>query len=352
MNELVRHFLKRNGPVLCVDIGSGTQDALLARPGLELHNWPRFVLPSPARLAAQRIRELTLLKCNVWLYGGNIGGGCTQAVREHLAAGLSVASTTAASRGLHDAVEVVEGMGVQLREQCPEGYVPLFLTDYSPEFWSSLLRHACLPQPHMVVAAAQDHGVHPDGNRHGRMQAWTALLGADNDPAHWIYDGDIPGPLTRLQALREKTGGPVSDTGTSALLGALSVQEVRDRSYRDGITLINVGNSHTVAALVYQGRIRGIYEHHTGMRTQEETLRDLEQFRKSWLPCEEVQATGGHGTAFGPYCEEAGGYDATYIMGPRRELLRGQGRFLDPFGDMMMGGCFGLLWGLAQHNSK
>ena len=133
MNELVRHFLKRNGPVLCLDIGSGTQDALLARPGLELHNWPRFVLPSPARLAAQRIRELTLLKCNVWLYGGNIGGGCTQAVREHLAAGLSVASTTAASRGLHDAVEVVEGMGVQLREQCPEGYVPLFLTDYTEE---------------------------------------------------------------------------------------------------------------------------------------------------------------------------------------------------------------------------
>ena len=300
----------------------------------------------------QRVRELTLLKCNVWLYGGNIGGGITQAVREHLAAGLSVASTTAASRGLHDAVEVVEGMGVQLREQCPEGYVPLFLTDYSPEFWSSLLRHACLPQPHLVAAAAQDHGVHPDGNRHGRMQSWTALLTADDDPSHWIYDGEIPAPLTRLQALRDKTGGPVSDTGASALLGALSVQEVRDRSFRDGITLINVGNSHTVAALVYQCRVRGIYEHHTGMRTQEETLRDLEQFRKSWLPCEEVQASGGHGTAFGPYCEEAGGYDATYIMGPRRDLLRGQGRFLDPYGDMMMAGCFGLLWGLAQHNSK
>ena len=61
MDDGVRTFLQKTGPVLCVDIGSGTQDVLLARPGLEVHNWPRFVLPSPARLAAQRIRELTLL---------------------------------------------------------------------------------------------------------------------------------------------------------------------------------------------------------------------------------------------------------------------------------------------------
>ena len=75
MDEIVQKFLRSTGPVLCVDIGSGTQDALLARPGLECENWPRFVLPAPARLVAQRIRELTLLKRNIWLYGGNMGGG-------------------------------------------------------------------------------------------------------------------------------------------------------------------------------------------------------------------------------------------------------------------------------------
>ena len=55
MDEIVQKFLRGTGPVLCVDIGSGTQDALLARPGLECENWPRFVLPAPARLVAQRI---------------------------------------------------------------------------------------------------------------------------------------------------------------------------------------------------------------------------------------------------------------------------------------------------------
>ena len=72
MDEIVQKFLRGAGPVLCVDIGSGTQDALLARPGLECENWPRFVLPAPARLVAQRIRELTLLKRSIWLYGGNM----------------------------------------------------------------------------------------------------------------------------------------------------------------------------------------------------------------------------------------------------------------------------------------
>ena len=65
-----------------------------------------------------------------------------------------------------------------------------------------------------------------------------------------------------------------------------------------------------------------------------------------------IGGSGFVGTRLIGLLQEAGGYDATYITGPRRELLRGQGRFLDPYGDMMMAGCFGLLWGLAQHNSK
>lgn len=351
VDESVEKFLRAQGPVLCLDIGSGTQDALLARPGLEWENWPRFVLPSPARLAAQRIRELTLLRRNIWLYGGNMGGGFSQAIREHLAAGFAVASTTAASRGIHDNEDVVRALGVDIRADCPENSVPVFLTDYSPEFWAGLLRHSGLPQPHLVLAAAQDHGFHEHGNRQGRMRLWHELLTASADPAAWIY-APPPPALTRLRALREKTGGPVADTGTSALLGALCDQEVLERSYREGITVINVGNGHTVAALVYKGEVRGIYEHHTGMRSQELLLEDLKQFRNHWLPAEEVQASGGHGTAFGPVCEEAGGYEPTFILGPRRALLQGHGRFLAPHGDMMLAGCFGLLWGWAQTRSR
>jgi len=162
-------FLQKTGPVLCVDIGSGTQDVLLARPGLEVHNWPRFVLPSPARMAAQRIRELTLLKQAVWLYGENIGGGFGLAVRDHIKAGFTVCSTASAASALHDNPAVVQSMGVQIAEQCPPGAVPVPLSDYSPEFFAGLLRQAGLPLPHLVLAGCQDHGFHPNGNRMGRM---------------------------------------------------------------------------------------------------------------------------------------------------------------------------------------
>lgn len=347
MDENVHKFLRRTGPVLCLDIGSGTQDALLARPGLECENWPRFVLPSPARMVAQRIRELTLLRHDLWLHGSNMGGGFSQAIKEHLAAGFKVWATPAASRGIHDSEDVVRAMGVEFCATCPVGCVPVFLSDYGPDFWAGLLRISGLPQPHMVLAAAQDHGHHVEGNRQGRMLMWNRLLAESADPASWIYSTPPPS-LTRLQPLHDKTGGPVADTGASALLGALCDSEVMNRSYREGITVINVGNGHTVAALVYKGLVRGIYEHHTGMRNLEQLLADLEQFRKHWLPAEEVQATGGHGTAFGPYCEEAGGYEPTFITGPRRALLQGHGRFLAPHGDMMLAGSLGLLWGWAR----
>ena len=351
MDETVQKFLRNAGPVLCVDIGSGTQDALLARPGLEGENWPRFVLPAPARLTAQRIRELTLLRRNIWLYGGNMGGGFTQAIKEHLAAGLAVFSTAPATRGIHDSEDVVRALGVTISANCPENCVPVFLTDYAPDCWAGILRLASLPQPHLVLAAAQDHGFHVYNNRQGRMRGWSDLLTASADPTSWIHAAPPPS-LTRMQALHEKTGGPVADTGTSALLGALCDPAVLERSFRQGLTIVNVGNGHTVAALLYQGKVRGIYEHHTGMRTREQLLEDLEQFRKHWLPAEAVQASGGHGTAFGPACEEAGGYAPTFITGPKRALLEGCGTFLAPHGDMMLAGCFGLLWGWAHRQAK
>ncbi|MEG2173636.1 MAG: DUF1786 domain-containing protein [Desulfovibrionaceae bacterium] len=342
----ILHFLHMTGPVLCLDIGSGTQDVLLARPEMEPENWPRFVLPSPARLVAQRVRALTQLGRSVWLYGRNMGGGFTRALQAHTAAGLAVALSPEAACAVHDSPEMVRSMGFSISHHCPEGAVAVAISDYSPAHWEGLLRQAGLPLPHRVVAAAQDHGIHEAGNRQGRMRHWRGLLDVSPHPADWIYT--VPPPnLTRLVALHAVTGGPVADTGTAALLGALCLPEVRDRSQREGVTIVNIGNSHCVAALVYQQRILGIYEHHTGMRSVEQLLQDLQEFRMGWLPDEQVRATGGHGTAFGHIPEAAAGFDPTFVLGPRRELLRGYGQFVAPYGDMMLAGCYGLLEGMA-----
>lgn len=344
-------MLRIDGPVLCLDIGSGTQDALLARPGLEPENWSRFVLPSPARLVAQRVRALAQLKRSVWLYGQNMGGGFAKALLDHKAAGLGVACTLEAAAALHDDVERVKGMGVEICVHAPAGYVPVYLADYDPAYWQGLLHQAGLPLPHMVLAAAQDHGVHTAGNRQGRMRDWGALMEASPCPEDWLYE-QVPAPLTRLAALQAATGGLVADTGTAAILGALCLPEVATRSQREGITIINVGNSHTVAALVFRGKVAALYEHHTGQRTLEQLLDDLREFRLGWLPDEQVRGTGGHGTAFCAVPEEAGGFMPTFVLGPRRELLRGHGQFIAPYGDMMLAGCYGLLRAYAARLEK
>ncbi len=344
-------FLEETGPVLCLDIGSGTQDAVLARPGLQPENWAHMVLPAPARMVARRVRELTLLRKNVWLYGGNMGGGFAGALKHHMAEGFSVAISHAAAFALHDNMAVVRGMGVELADSCPAGFVPVHIADYSPAFWENLLAVIGLPQPHLTVVAAQDHGFHEKGNREARMVTWKKLLQKSGNPAEWIYDA-APKSLTRLATVQAASGGPVADTGTSAILGALCQPEVMDRSFREGITVINAGNGHTVAALVYRARVLGIYEHHTGMRTVEELAADLKEFRLGWKPDEEVRASGGHGTAFTDIPGEAGSFAPTYILGPRRGDLTGFGQFIAPFGNMMTAGCSGLLKGLATRHAE
>lgn len=344
----IQRFLRTAGPVLCLDIGSGTQDVLLARPEVEPENWPRFVLPSPARMVAQRVRTLTQLGQPVWLYGANMGGGFTRALQAHAAAGFAVTLSPEAACAIHDSADRVRAMGFSISKHAPDGAVPVCTCDYSPAYWEGLLRQAGLPLPHMVIAAVQDHGIHEAGNREGRMRHWRALLEKSPNPSEWIYKIS-PAGLTRLVALQKATGGPVADTGTAALLGALCLPQVRERSHREGVTLVNVGNSHCVAALVYQERVLGVYEHHTGMRTQEELLQDLHEFRMGWLPDEQVRATGGHGSAFGPIPEESAGFTPTFVLGPRREILQGYGQFIAPYGDMMLAGCYGLLEGMAAN---
>lgn len=347
---LFRSCLAKTGPVLSLDIGTGTQDVLLALPDTCVKNWPRFVLPSPAVLVAEQIETLAAKGRNIWLTGRNMGGGFAGAVTRALQKGCRIAATACAATALHNDPDRVQAMGVEPAQTCPAGFVPVALADFSLARWQSLLAAHHLPSPNLVLAAVQDHGFQGKGagNRRVRMARYTALLEADPDPVSWIFDVP-PAEMTRLASLNLSTGGPVADTATAVLLGALLDETFVRRSYREGATFVNVGNGHIFAALVYRGLVRGIYEHHTSMRTREELLADLGEFRRGFLPADVVQMSGGHGTAYGPVCEEAG-YEPTFICGPCRALLAGCGQFLAPFGSMMLAGSLGLLaaWCVRQ----
>lgn len=336
---------------LCLDIGSGTQDVLLYSPDVEVENCPKFVLPSPALQIGKRIESLRLQGRNIWLHGRNMGGGVSRFIRSHLQAGLNVSSTESAAYTMADDLTRVTDTGIELSDTCPDGFEPVLLTDFNEEWWRRFLAAAELPWPDKIAACAQDHGFHPgESNRRGRFKLWqTFLEEGKGRPEALVYDTP-PSMLTRLADLQEDiSGGPVADTGAAAVLGALFVNEIERQSHDTGITLVNIGNSHLIAFLLYGGRIHGVYEQHTGCVDGLKLWSDLDKFRCGCLSFEQVFEERGHGCLTMSLPPEANGFKPTYVLGPRRCMLNGfDVTFPAPGGDMMLAGCFGLIKGLSM----
>ncbi len=337
------------GTTLCLDIGSGTQDVLLYSPEMELENCPKFVLPSPAIQVGRRIAALTAQGRNIWLHGRNMGGGVTRFVRAHLKAGLKAAAERNAAFTFADDLTRVTDMGIELTDKCPDGFEPVALTDFDGAWWKRFMKTAELDWPDNIVACAQDHGFHPGkSNRMGRFKVWNELLNDQEGRPEALIHDTAPEMMTRLKDVQESIGGGmVADTGAAAVLGALFVPEIEEESFRRGITLVNVGNSHTIAFLLYNGRIFGVYEQHTGIVDGPKLWSDLTEFRRGALSFAQVFEDRGHGCLTRELPAEAQGFAPTYVLGPRRGLLQDRDvSFPAPGGDMMLAGCFGLIKGM------
>jgi uncharacterized protein (DUF1786 family) len=142
------------------------------------------------------------------------------------------------------------------------------------------------------------------------------------------------------------------DTGSAAVLGALEDPLVR--SQRECI-LCNLGNFHTLAFHLTQGRIVGIFEHHTGEIDRANLEQMLVKLADGTLTNEDVFNTSGHGALIIDHANRVS-VNKTFpflaVTGPRREMLRGSSLHpyeATPHGDMMLAGCFGLLRALADH---
>jgi uncharacterized protein (DUF1786 family) len=201
------------------------------------------------------------------------------------------------------------------------------------------LDHFGVDLPVRYAAAAQDHGFSvSQSSREMRFETWRRFLEAGGHLPELFYF-DPPAHLTRLKALTESLPGAlVADTASAALLGALQDAAARPAA-AEGLMVVNVGNGHTVAFLVKEDRVRGIYEHHTGLIDRARLADHLTRFKNGSLGHQEVVESDGHG------CQvvEPGPYPTVIITGPKRSLAEGLGRMAVVHGDMMLSGCFGLL---------
>ncbi len=211
------------------------------------------------------------------------------------------------------------------------------------EALGTVLRAYDLPFPTRFAVAVQDHGFSPQAsNREFRFRQWREILEKGGRLADLAFR-EPPPQFTRMRAVAEALPGAVlMDTCTAGLRGALL--DPLARQHREaGLTVVNLGNAHTFAALVKGDRLFGIYEHHTGLLTPDKLARHLSRFQAGDLKHEEIFADEGHGCALHPDYGRESPFAFTVVTGPRRSLARGwPGVFAAPLGDMMLTGCFGL----------
>jgi uncharacterized protein (DUF1786 family) len=346
-----------SGPrILAIDVGTGTQDVLVFEAGTLIENAVQLIMPSPTALVAQRVKEATADRVDLVLTGVTMGGGPDHwAVEAHLRAGLHVYATPDAARTFDDDLERVTAMGIRIVDG-PTGAGAarqLELRDvYTAELMTALRAFGVSTAFDAVAVAVFDHGAAPPGVSDRRFRFDYLREQVDRGiglTGFGFLANEIPTRMTRMRAVAGSWTGAepvfVMDTGPAAVLGALEDPRVGST---DRVMIANLGNFHTIAALLEGRKIRGLLEHHTGELTKAELEAYLEALAAGTLSDQAVFDDMGHGAL------QVGTVSAPpellTVIGPRRALL--EGSRLDPYlavphGDMMLAGCFGLLRALA-----
>jgi uncharacterized protein (DUF1786 family) len=344
--------------ILAVDVGTGTQDILLYDTEREPENALQMIMPAQTQIMAAAIRRATGAGEDVALVGATMGGGpCNYAVQQHLKAGRKAYATPAAACTIDDDLVAVMRMGVRLISEDEaerlRGVRRLVLRDLDMD----ALREAfgifgVRLEPAAIGVAVFDHGAAPPGysDRRFRFEYLTGRL--EDEPtltALAFLRDEIPPQMTRMAAAAEEAGAVrralVMDTPSAAMLGALEDSRVREAG---AALLVNAGNSHTLAFRLEEGRITGLFEHHTGRLTTERLDDLLGKLADGSIKNDEVYDDHGHGALL---LESRPMRPALVsVTGPRRALLtnsRWRPYFAVPYGDMMVAGCWGLVRALA-----
>lgn len=354
--------------VLAVDVGTGTQDILLFESDRTIENCFQMVMPSPTVIVAERIRHATAESRPVLLTGRTMGGGpCGWAARDHAQAGFPCYATPDAARTLDDDLRMVEREGLRvvddaeaqrIREREGERLVEVTMRDFDGIAIRAALTAFGVDQiVDAIAVAAFDHGAAPPGvsDRRFRFDAITERVRERPDALAFAYRAeDLPADLTRLAAVAADAAlygdAPVfvMDTGAAALAGALEDPAVRDH---EECLVANIGNFHTLAFHLRNGRIIALFEHHTGMLDRAKMEGYLGELAAGTLTNERIFDDSGHGAlTLDTHIPTSGATPFLAVTGPRRELLRGSALApyeATPHGDMMLAGCFGLLRAVA-----
>ncbi len=334
--------------ILAVDVGKGTQDIMLFDSHQNMENSVKLVLPSPTRIIASKISKINQ---NLFISGETMGGGpINQAIEDHIQKGYQVVMEENAARTIRDDLKKVSSIGIKIispdeSQEEYDDFIKLELKDVDLDSIGSALSYfgVKLDFDYLGVAV-QDHGYHKEmGDRNFRFLKIREKLNQPLLPEEFSFHRDIPDYFTRMKAVSRTLSGfdPfLMDSKFASVCGATAdplTQELN--SY----IVMDVGNGHTLAASIENGKIRGIFEHHTSSLTPEKIEYYLKKLADATITHEEVHDDHGHGAwALEPITE----IEKVVVTGPRRGLME-KVQFpiyhAAPAGDVMMTGPVGLI---------
>ncbi len=347
--------------ILAIDMGTGTQDILLFDSDQHVENSVKLVMPSATEIAARRIRRAGKAGRPLLLTGTVAGGGpCAWALEDFLRDGGHAYATPEAAQTIDDDLERVSALGVTLVSEDETRNLDadrVELRDLDLDaIRTALIAFETSPRFDGFALGCLDHGAAPPdmSDRIFRFDHLRRTVAARNDLlAFASRDADLPDYLTRARALCASAGAeaPVAfmDTGPAAALGAL--HDPRVAAAGESMT-INLGNMHLLAFHLYGRRIASLFEHHTGEVTTDQIAAFAEALADGTLQDAAIFNSKGHGAYHADrslVCDQVPALVAA--TGPQRSKIAGtalQPYFAAPFGDMMIGGCFGLLRAYAE----
>ena len=346
--------------ILAIDIGAGTEDVLLYDDEKRsIENCIKMVLPSPSQVFAAKVRTATRQGNDLFVKGDTIGGGAfSHALRKHVAAGHRVCMTENAAYTVRNNLDQVKERKIEIvQDSGPENFEgeTIVLEEVNIEKLHGLLKHfgETFSDIDFVAVAVQDHGVFREemSNRRFRINKMRELLEKNPKPEAFAFrENEIPFYYPRMKSAvhASKRQLPnarvlVMDTSPDAILGCLMDPVVKNA---DPILAVNVGNGHTMVAIVSKGEITAVLEHHTRLlnpQKMEELLRD---FADGKLSNETVFEDNGHGMFFLKQPPSFSKIKKVVVTGPNRKVLAETGlsvHFATPAGDVMMSGPIGLV---------
>jgi uncharacterized protein (DUF1786 family) len=341
-------------------MGTGTQDILLFDSAKPVENSPKMVLPSATEIAARRIRRAQAEGRRLMLTGTVAGGGpCHWALEDFLRAGGQAFATPHAAQTFDDDLSRVEAMGVRIvgDGEGPADAVTVELKDLDLDAVRTAL--AAFEEPGAfdgLALGCLDHGAAPSNvsDRVFRFDHLRRIVAGRNDLLAFATAPEaLPDYLTRARAMvdeaMQEAPTVFMDTGPAAALGALHDERVATEPER---LVLNLGNMHLLGFHVRGRQIASLFEHHTGEVAAGQIVGFAEKLAAGALTNEEIFATKGHGAYHADRTLVADRLPGLVAAtGPQRSKIRESALapyFAAPFGDMMIGGCFGLLRAFAE----